>query len=261
MPELDDNIHPQDLLNLETQDAIKQVSSFPLQGTGASPAYAEIIIPLFLPKNYTWAVPANLLAAAKPGVRAEVVLKNKKYAGIIKRVTTQKPEGFDPKPILNILDTEPVIYQQQLDLWRWIAHYYMCGEGDVMQAAVPGNLKLSSETIIIWNDERGEDFSDLDDEEYLVAEALTLKKELHLTEVQQILDASHVYPVIKRLIEKQVCFVWEELKEKYKAKSETYITLHPDLHNEANLEKLLNGWGKSPKQMELLLSYLHLLKL
>ena len=236
-------------------------SSTPPNGSGALPAYAEIIIPLALPKNYTWAIPENLLLAAKPGVRAEVVLKNKKYAGIIKTISHQKPEGFEPRPILNILDNEPVIYPQQLTLWRWIANYYMCGEGDVMQAAVPSNLKLSSETIIIWNDERGEDFSDMDDEEYLVAEALTLKKELHLTEVQQLLDASHVYPVIKRLIEKQVCFVWEELKEKYKAKTETYITLHPDLHIEANLEKLLNGWGKSAtKQMELLLSYLHLIK-
>ncbi len=239
----------------------EQIPVNELFNTGQAVAYAEVIIPLALPKNYTWAIPENLLAAAIPGVRAEVVLRNKKYAGIIKKVFTQKPEAFNPKPILNILDTEPIIYQQQLNLWSWIANYYMCGEGEVMQAAVPSNLKLSSETIIIWNEERGEDFSDLDDEEYLVAEALTLKKELLITEVQQILDASHVYPVIKRLLEKKVCFVWEELKEKYKAKTETYITLHHELHNEVKLEQLLNQWGKTAqKQMELLLSWLHLSK-
>ena len=65
----------------------------------------------------------------------------------------------------------------------------------------------------------------LNDEEYLVAEALLLKKELKLSEVQQILDASHVYPVIKRLIEKKVCMVWEALKDTYKQKIETYVHL------------------------------------
>ncbi len=232
-------------------------SSTPLQGMGA---YAEIIIPLALPQNYTWAVPQQYSSVIQPGVRAEVELKNKKYAGVVKRIFPQKPEGFNPKPILNVLDKEPVIHPEQLKLWQWIANYYMCSEGEVMQAAVPSNFKLSSETNIAWNEERGDDFSDLDDEEFLVAEALSIKKELKLNEVQQILDASHVYPVIKRLIDKQVCFVWEELKEKYKVKTETYIRLHPVYNDEAKLEKIVNEWSKAPKQMELLLSYLHLLK-
>jgi len=222
--------------------------------------YAEIIIPLALPKNYTWAIPANYIPSAKPGVRAEVELKNKRYAGVIKQVFINKPEAFNPKAIYNILDTEPVIYQQQLTLWEWIARYYMCTEGEVMQAAMPTNLKLSGETIIAWNEERGDDFSDLDDEEYIVAEALSLKKELRMSEVQQLLDANHVYPVIKRLIDKQVCFVWEELKEKYKPKTETYIQLQAAYHNEKNLEELLNNWARAPKQMELLLSFLYLQK-
>jgi len=226
-----------------------------------APLYAEIIIPLALPKNYTWAIPAQFQEAAKPGVRAEVELKNKRYAGIIKNLSPRKPESFTPKSIINILDADPVVHQPQLDLWQWIANYYMCSEGEVMQAAIPSNLKLSGETIIAWNDERGDDFSDLDDEEYVVAEALSIKKELRMSEVQQLVEAaSHVYPVIKRLIDKQVCFVWEELKEKYKPKTEVYILLHPNYHIEKKLEELLNSWSKSPKQMALLLSFLHLLK-
>ena len=42
-----------------------------------------------------------------------------------------------------------------------------------------------------------------------------------------MLDASHVYPVIKKLIEKNVCHVWEELKEKYKEKTKHTSVLHP----------------------------------
>ncbi len=222
--------------------------------------FVEVIIPLALPKNYTWAVPVHMQQAIQPGVRVEVVLgKNKRYAGIVKK-TVAKPEAFEPKEILNVLDAEPLIHPQQLQLWEWIAQYYMCSEGEVMQAAIPANLKLSSESILLWNEERSYDFSDLSDQEYIVAEALEMKKELRLSEVQQLLDSSNVYPVIKKLIEKGVCHVWEELKEKYKEKTETYITLNPTYHNEDKLADLLNNWSKAPKQMELLLSYLHLIK-
>ncbi len=226
----------------------------------AKSLYAEIIIPLLLPVNYTWSIPSEYVSVAKPGIRAEVQLKNKRYAGIIKKIIAQKPEAFEPKPILNILDEEPQLFEQQLQLWQWIADYYMCSEGEVMQAAMPANLKLSSETIVVWNEEHGEDFSDLNDREYIIAEALSIKKELKLSEVQQLLDASHVYPVIKKLIEKNVCHVWEELKEKYKEKSETYILLHPQYRDEEKLSALLNVSSRAPKQMELLLSYLHLIK-
>ncbi len=222
--------------------------------------FAEVIIPLALPRNYTWAVPEHLQEQVKPGCRVEVVLKNKKYAGLVKRLHPDAPTAFEPKEILNLLDTEPIVFPHQQSLWQWIANYYLCSEGEVMQAALPTHFKLSSETILLYNDEIGDDFSNLDNEEYLVAEALLIKKELKLTEVQQVLDASHVYPVIKRLIDKRVCFVYEELKHNYKEKKETYVLLNPQYNTDEQLSELLNNWGRAPKQMELLLAFLHISK-
>ncbi|MEN9297869.1 MAG: primosomal protein [Bacteroidota bacterium] len=221
--------------------------------------YAEIIIPLALPLNYTWAIPKAFQERVQPGIRVEVMLgKSKKYAGIIKKIHHNKPEAFEPRDIINILDHEPIIHQEQLAFWEWMANYYMCTEGEIMQAAIPANLKLSSESILVWNEERNLNFSDLTDNEYIVAEALELKKELRLSEVQELLDVTHVYPIIKKLIEKEVCYVWEELKEKYKEKKQTYISLHPHYKDEEKLAELLNSWTKAPKQMELLLAFLHL---
>jgi len=204
--------------------------------------YAEVIIPLALPKNYTWSVPEQWRSQLREGCRVEVELKNKKYAGIVKRLHQEKPAAFEPKAIGNVLDVEPILHPAQLQLWEWIAGYYLCSEGEVMAAALPAHFKLSSETILVFNEETGDDFSHLDHDEYLVAEALTIKKELKLTEVQQILDSSHVYPVIKRLIEKKVCFVWEALKETYSTKKENYVLLNPEYHNEDRLAQLLNDW-------------------
>src|SRR6266542_234511 len=208
-------------------EELQNTISFPTSSQAGVDVFAEIIIPLALPQNYTWRIPEHLQSSVQSGSRMEVELKNKKYSGIIKILHHNKPEAFEPKEILNILDAEPLVYSQQLQL---------------------------------WNDEHGNDFSDLNDEEYLVAEALEVKKELRLSEVQQILDASHVYPIIKKLIDKKVCYVWEELKDKYKPKTETYITLNPVYHNEDKLSDLLNKWSRAPKQLELLLAYLHIIK-
>lgn len=225
------------------------------------PIFAEIIIPLALPKNYVWEIPPHLMDKAIVGCRVEVILgKQKKYAGVIKKILHERPEGFNPKFILNVLDAEPIVFAQQFVLWEWMADYYMCSEGEVMAAALPSYFKLSSETIIIRNEDYGDDFSFLDNNEYLVAEALQLRNELKLSEVQQILDATHVYPVIKRLIEKRVCFVWESLKEVYAPKRESYVVLNSEYNDEETMANLMNSWSRAPKQLGLLLSYMHLLK-
>ncbi len=221
--------------------------------------YAEIIIPLHLPKNYTWKIPEEFYVKAFIGVRVEVELRRKKYTGIIYKITEDAPE-FEAKDILNILDDAPIIYPIQLQLWEWIAQYYMCSQGDVMQAALPANLKLNSESIIVFNEEYGDNFMDLGNDEYMVAEALHIKKELKLSEVQAILDAKKVFKTIKILASKNICFIWESLKDKYTEKKETYVLLNPIYNNEEKLAALLNDWTKAPKQLELLLSYLHFLQ-
>jgi primosomal protein N' len=222
--------------------------------------YAEVIIPLAVPRNYTWSVPEQWHASLMPGCRVEVELRNKKYAGIVKRLHEEKPAAFEPKLIGNVLDAEPILHPNQLKLWEWIAGYYLCSEGEVMAAALPAHFKLSSETILVFNEEAGEDFTHLDNNEFVVAEALLIKKELKLSEVQQLLDSRVVYPVIKRLIEKRVCVVWEALRETYAAKTENYVVLNAEYHNEDKLADLLNNWSRGPKQQELLLAYLHLIR-
>ncbi|TCJ19368.1 primosomal protein N' [Flaviaesturariibacter flavus] len=223
--------------------------------------FAEIVIPLALPRNYTWEVPARLEPQVRVGCRVEVNLgKQKKYAGVIKALVNEKPAGVDVKEILNLLDPEPVVHPWQLGFWEWLASYYCCTEGEVMAAALPAHFKLSSETVLVFNEEYGDDFSTLDSEEYMVAEALLMKQELRLTEVQQILDTAHVYPIVNKLIGKKVCHVWESLKQTYAPRKDTFVLLQPDYSSEDRLSELLNNWTRAPKQMELLLGYLHLMK-
>jgi primosomal protein N' (replication factor Y) (superfamily II helicase) len=223
--------------------------------------FADVILPLALPKNYTYSVPDSLEALLKVGSRVAVQLgKNKKYAGIVKAIHEHAPADYKTKPILDLLDKDPVVYPTQVAFWQWLASYYMSTEGEVLNAALPAHLKLSSETILLFNEAYGDDFSALSDSEYLVAEALLIRKELRIDEVQLILDRSDVYSVIKQLLEKQVLLVYEELIEAYKEKKENYVQLHAQYEAEDALSDLFNELGRAPKQMELLLAYLHLVK-
>ena len=223
--------------------------------------YAEIIIPLALPKNYTWAIPTELADGVMIGMRVEVMLgSNKRYAGIIKKILTEKPAGFNPKPILGILDDAPIVYPAQLQLWEWMAAYYMCTEGEVMQAAVPSHLKISSESVFIFNEDAAIDGQNLSDTEYIISEALQIKKQLSLVEIQKLLDKKSVYPIINKLIQKGICSVEETMHDKYTIKVENLLHLHPNYHTETALEQLMNDWTRAPKQLALLLAFLHLQK-
>lgn len=221
--------------------------------------YAEIILPLALPFTYTYSIPENLQNEVMVGCRVEVVFgKQKKYSGIIKRFV-EKP-SFPTKDILSVIDTEPIVFEQQLQLWNWMSEYYMCSEGEVMNAALPSHLKLSSESIIYFNEEYGDDFSDLNDEEYIIAEALFLKKELKLSEVKDLSNRIQVFPLVRKLSDKKVCFVFEELDSVYKEKIENFVYLNPGLDNDQSMNELMDTLSRAPKQLELLLSFLHFSK-
>ncbi|ATL49993.1 primosomal protein N' [Chitinophaga caeni] len=223
--------------------------------------FADVILPLALPRNYTYSIPDKMVPLLQPGSRVAVQLgRQKKYAAIVKTIHEQAPKAYQTKPILDILDKDPVVFPNQIKFWEWIASYYMCTEGEVLNAALPAHLKLSSETILLYNDDHTYDSALLDDDEFMIAEALQIRKELSIEEVQQILDKVEVYSVIKRLLEKNILLVYETLKEAYREKKENYVQLSPDYQQEERLSALFDELGRAPKQLELLLAYLHFVK-
>ncbi|MBL7765849.1 MAG: hypothetical protein JNJ58_07145 [Chitinophagaceae bacterium] len=139
--------------------------------------YADIILPLALERNYTFGVPVELQSLIQVGCRVEVQFgKRRIYSGLVKRLHDHKPEVYEVKPIRALLDTEPIVTEAQIKFWEWMASYYMCTEGEVMNAALPSYLKLVSETCVVLNDDVNIDELELSDEEYLVMQALELKR-------------------------------------------------------------------------------------
>ncbi len=114
--------------------------------------FIDVIVPLSLPNLFTYRVPLELNDMVAVGKRAIVQFgKSKFYTAIIAKVHNTPPTEYTAKYIESILDEQPIITATQLQLWEWISYYYVCNIGEVMNAALPSGLKLSSTSHITLN--------------------------------------------------------------------------------------------------------------
>lgn len=222
--------------------------------------FVDVILPLHIPRLYTYRVARSLANEIEIGKRVIVPIKKKFYTGIIAKIHNNSPENYTAKYIEEILDAEPIVNPLQLKFWQWMANYYLCYTGDVMQAALPASLKLGSETYISLHPQFDFEYSNLNDKEYLIAEALSTNAQLSIKEVIQILNQKTVFPIIKSLVEKRVILASEAIIRRYKVKKEIFVKLNPKLHNEEQLRALFDFLERAPKQLEVLMTYLHLRK-
>lgn len=103
--------------------------------------YVDVILPLPLEGTFTYSVPEPMETQVRMGVRVLVPLgRSKTYTAMAVRLHSEKPE-FETRPIIQVIDAEPVLIEQQLRLWQWISTYYMSPIGDVFKAALPAGLK------------------------------------------------------------------------------------------------------------------------
>ena len=222
--------------------------------------FVEVILPLAIAKNYTYRVPYELNETVAIGKRAVVQFgKSKLYTAIIAGIGTQPPEKYEAKYLVEILDDKPVVTEQQLQFWQWLAEYYMCNLGEVMNAALPSALKLASQTKIMLNKDVEVDRTTLHDKEFLILEALDLQPELTVSDIVKLLGQKQVMPILKLLFEKNIIHISEEVSERYKPRKRTFITLNPIYNDPENRRELFNILEKkAPKQADAVLAYIKL---
>lgn len=220
--------------------------------------FIEVIVPLSLPKTFTYKVSESEFNFIKKGMRIAVPFgKSKIYTALVIDLHQNAPTLYEAKEISQILDEKPIVNQFQINHWFWIASYYMCNIGDVYRSALPSALILESETIISQRKEIFVDESSLTDDEYLIYEALQHQSSLKVQNIIDILNKKTVLPVIQRLIHKNIISLEEEIQEEYKPKLIRYIRLHENYLAESNLIELLNNL-KSEKRKNLVLQYFQL---
>ncbi len=128
---------------------------------GKPTLFADIALPIPIPKLFTYRVSNEFSDSIVVGARVIVQFGRKKVVtGIVENLHNTPPEVYVAKPILELLDTEPVVTAIQLTVMKWIASYYMCTLGEVINAALPSGLKISSESRIQLHPEHNYQGSD-----------------------------------------------------------------------------------------------------
>lgn len=220
--------------------------------------YIDVVLPVPLARLFTYSVPEEMNKHIQKGQRVVVPFGKKKvYSGIVYELHHNKPEEYETKDVVSILDSEPIVNQNQIQFWEWLSEYYQCTLGEIYKAALPSGLKMESETNVIYNAEyiAGEPLSS---SEGKILDIVAGKKTCTINEINQLSGLKSCLPVIKKLLERNALFVSERLKESYKAKTEKRIGLNMKCRNEKELQAAFDILSRAPKQLETLMAFLSL---
>ncbi|MEI6020867.1 MAG: primosomal protein N', partial [Bacteroidota bacterium] len=227
--------------------------------------FVDVIVPLGVPNKYTYRVPTVFNEHLQIGLRVLVQFgKTKFYTGILYKIHQQAPKGYEAKYLEGILDEKPVVNELHLKFWDWISYYYCANPGDVMNAALPSGLKLSSTSHLQINPDFN--FEEIEhhfftEREHQILDALQATPNLSFDNLAELLGVKTVQPIINKLITKKAVLVYEDIKDKYKAKRKSFLRLQNVYLDEKALHECLNALEKKAfKQAEALLYFLHLNK-
>lgn len=220
--------------------------------------FADILLPLAIPGAYTYRLPAKLQEAVSVGSRVVVPLgKKKRYTGIVVRLYDHAPQTTveQLKEVEEVVDAKPLLLPQQLELWRWIAQYYMCYPGEVMKAALPSGLKLESETLFALAEG-----VELADETWNRTERAVLQvlaqRPCKLEEVRKQVLEQGVVSAMKRLVEGGQIEVEERVSQAFKTKTEVQLDLDEKYRDEQQLNLAFEQLKRAPRQLAALTTFL-----
>jgi len=227
--------------------------------------FVDLILPVPIRKEFTYRVPFEMNDAIFNGARVVVPFgRSKRITGIVTRIHETVPEEYQAKLIEHILDDRPIIHPHQYTFWKWIANYYMAPIGDVMNAALPANFKLASETKIVLHPDFKKDPRFFTERELDIIDVLEIRETLDLKEISDILGIKTIQPIIKSLIDKRAVLSLEELNEKFSPKTAVFVGITPQYQDETVLEEFIaeleSSKGKQ-KQLDALLGLLRQLQI
>ena len=218
-------------------------------------SFADVILPLPLPKPFTYKLSEKESKGLKVGYRVAVSFgKRKIYTGIIIRLHNDKPLNYEVKPIEFIYDSKAIVDQKRINFWTWMSKYYFSPIGDILKAAVPSTLLLESESIISKIDISEKEIKKMSDSEYLIYEAVEIE-DIRIADINLITDRKTVYPIIQKMIQSGYIELKQQIKEKYKPKLVKFIRMSSEIMSRQTIKEILEDI-KFPKQKEILMTML-----
>lgn len=223
--------------------------------------FADIILPLHLRTTFTYRIPNEYDGKIEAGQRVVVQFGAKKlYSGLVRRVHSEVP-NYQVKYILSIVDTEPIVGEEQFQLWEWMSRYYMCYIGDVMAVALPSILRLASESMVTIHPDFDGELSSLTDKELRIVQLLSEQPVMKVNDISVAISMQKIMPVINGMIERGILIMDEDLQQRFKPAKATYLSLAPKYQDESEAKQLFDELEKkknSAKQLGLMLRFMQL---
>ena len=221
--------------------------------------YCDAILPVPVEGVFTYIVPETLIGKIDIGYRVIVPFGNKLYSAIVLRLHDNPPQGdFKVKEVIDRLEPHPVLTSQQLQLWAWMADYYMCALGDVYRAAMPAGLRLESETALSVNGDF-DAWASLKPKELQIFELLQDGKIKNVAQLSRTLKDSRVLACVKSLMEKGAITIRETIDSGFKPRKEVHVRLaKPYSSDEEALNRLLDDLERTPKRLQLVTAYMEM---
>lgn len=206
--------------------------------------FADIILPLKLNKSFCYQIPDSV-TELKIGCRVLVSFGLRKfYTGIVVKLHDDKPE-YDLKEIDSLIDSNPVVGEQQIKLWYWMSKYYMSSIGSIMSAALPSAFKLQSTSELILDFEALEKIEEpFSETSSKILSLLENKHKLKISEISFV-DSKSVHKHILPLLNSGAVKVQESIYAKQLIKTKKYLNLAA---NEL-VDQFLNSDTKAKKQL------------
>ena len=220
----------------------------------------DIILPLAIADVYTYNIPDEVCPTI--GCRVLVPLGKKSILGVIYRHHEgELAPNIKVRDIIQIIDEQPIVTPKQIQLWEWLAQYYMCTLGEVMAAALPSEIiddnysaattqyiQLSPAYLATETQEQLlKDLQRAKKQEQLVRDFLRLAQNFQV-ERRVLLEQSGVSGAILRILIDKGIFLEEQRPisrlQQYIGETQSPHTLDPQQSNA--LSAILQSWEKTP---------------
>ncbi len=208
---------------------------------------ADVILPLPLSDKFSYEVPKELIKTIQVGCRVIVPFgKRKYYTAIVTKLHNEEPLGFALKEIHSLIDTNPIVYQDQLELWEWISFYYLSPLGDVYKAALPSKLRMESETFVSATCQSlsKENQPGLTATEKRIVDYLHTPTSVKISVLERETGIKNALPHIYSLLQKNVVNTTQTIEQSYLPKTEKQVQITSTI----DTEKIYEIIGRAKKQ-------------
>jgi primosomal protein N' (replication factor Y) len=221
--------------------------------------FAEVILPLAVEGTFTYSIPSSLRKFIKPGIRVLVPFGKKKiYTGVVAGLNGQAPEDLTTKEILDVLDSVPTVTGIQLQLWEWMASYYMCTLGEVFRAALPSGMRPGSESRVrlcgTYND-----CGELDHFERLLFEVIRDQGEISLGNLEISGIGRNPLKILQQLLDKGAVEIDEFVQRSSPKQRVVYYRLKEEKADEKELHLMLDRLERAPRQKKIFERFLQMI--